>query len=300
MPHSQTELSGVRLMLQASFAFSIMAFCVKLASRTLPSFEIVFFRSFIGMVMILILIRLKRVSLWGMDHKIMMARGLSGFAALALFFYTIGRLPLGTAMLLNYTAPIFVALFAVTFLDEHVNKTLFGLILLAFAGVYLLVSDQTAVVIASQDKTAFGIGLLSAVFAAIAYVLIRKIQHNESPLTVIFYFTAISTVGSLFLLPFSGFRWPNPVTWGLLLVVGVSAYFGQVWLTIALRRTRASIVTCFSYFAPLLAFLYGFLFFGEKISWRGIAGAGLIVLAGCLISYSGTKLRGESAAAETD
>jgi drug/metabolite transporter (DMT)-like permease len=300
MPHSTSELSGIRLMLQASFAFSIMAFCVKLASRTLPSFEIVFFRSFIGMVMILVLIRLKRVSLWGMDHKIMIARGLSGFAALALFFYTIGRLPLGMAMLLNYTAPIFVALFAVSFLDERVSWTLLGLILLAFAGVYLLVSDQAAVAMASHDKTAVLLGLLSAAFAAVAYVLIRKIKHNESPLTVIFYFTAISTCGSLFFLPFTDCRWPDLSTWSILLLLGVSAYFGQVWLTVALRRARASLVTCFSYLAPLLAFLYGFLFFGEAISWRGIAGAGLIVLAGCLISYSGTKPRGESAAAETD
>ena len=107
-------------MVKASFAFSLMALGVKLVSRTLPSLEAVFFRSLIGTIMIVAVMKAKGVSLWGRKKGLMILRGLSGFVALSLHFYTIEHLPLGTAVMLNYTSPIFVAVFAVLFLKERI------------------------------------------------------------------------------------------------------------------------------------------------------------------------------------
>jgi drug/metabolite transporter (DMT)-like permease len=159
------------------------------------------------------------------------------------------------------------------------------MILLAFTGVYLLVEVKLTV----WDWNIF-LGLLSAIFAAVAYVSIRAIKHKESPLTIIFYFTGISTIGSLFFLPF-GFKWPDFGNWLALAGVGIGSFYGQLWMTIALRRAPASIVSPFSYLTPLLSFVYGFIFLNEKVSALSCLGGCLIIVAGSLISYIETRVK---------
>lgn len=269
-------------MMKASVCFSIMAMCVKWASSGLPSFEIVFFRSLLGTLMILPLLIAKKVSFVGKAHGILLLRGTSGFVALTLFFYTLTKLPLGTAVILNYTSPIFSAILATLFLKERPGIITFFMTLISFLGVYLLVDSRLP-----GSGLPVLLGLLSAVAAGVAYVSIRAIKHRESPLTVIFYFTLISTVGSAGLLSF-GFRWPTPIEWLALAGVGIGAFYGQLWMTISLRRAPASLVGPFSYLSPLLSFIYGLLFWGERLSWKALSGAFLIILGGAAITYFGS------------
>ena len=294
MSRSRTQLSAIRLMIQASFAFSLMALCVKFASHSLPSLEIVFFRSLIGSFMIFGLILRKRVSPFGKEHKLLVLRGISGFAALSLHFYTISRLPLGTAVMLNYTGPVFALIFAIFFLGERPGIFLISMILVSFAGIYLLVegaasSGPPAILphFLHWSWTHF-LALLSAIFAAVAYVSIRAVRRRESPLTVIFYFTAISTVGSLFYLPF-GFRWPDLEGWLAIAGVGVGSFYGQIWMTIALRRAPAALLSPFSYLSPLLTFFYGWVFWNERLTAVSFSGAFLIIAGGFLVSYFETR-----------
>ena len=280
---SQSRLSGIRLMIQASAAFSFMALCVKLASRSLPSLEVVFFRSLIGTLMILPVMLRKRAPLLGKERGVMALRGISGFLALSLHFYTIAHLPLGTAVLLNYTSPIFSTLLAILLLKEPPRPVPVGAVLVSFAGVFLLAHGRV-----EHWNLMIFLGLLSAVFASIAYVSIRALRRRESPLTVIFYFTGISTIGSLFFLPF-GFARPGIKEWLLLAGVGTGSFYGQLWLTIGLRRAPASLLAPFFYLTPLLSFLYGLIFFGDVISAQSVAGALLIIAGGSAVSYVETK-----------
>ena len=132
-----------------------------------------------------------------------------------------------------------------------------------------------------------GMAILSALFASVAYLTIRGINDRESPYTVIFYFTAISTLGSLVFIPL--WKWPEPRTWIYLMIIGVGSYFGQFWLTTAMRRAPAWLVSPFIYLNPALSTLYGWIFFGENghfLSWLGLA---LILTSGILISAFGTE-----------
>ena len=275
--YSKTRLSGVLLMTRAAFSFSIMALCVKLASRTLPSLEVVFFRSLMGTVMILSFIFAKGAPILGKERGLMTLRGMSGFLALTLHFYTLAHLPLGTAVLLNYTAPLFSALLAALFLGEPLSPFLISMILISFSGVYLLAGGE----IHHWNFMVF-LGLLSAVFASISYVSIRAVKASESPLTVIFYFTGISTIGSLFFLPF-GFKWPDAQAWLALVGVGIGSFYGQLWMTMALRQAPTSLISPFFYLTPLLSFFYGILFFHDRLSLRGMCGAILVILGGSLV-----------------
>jgi drug/metabolite transporter (DMT)-like permease len=282
MKRSKLYLSGIWLMSQSAVSFSLMALCVKYASTSISPFQIVFFRSFFGMLMVLPLIRNKKVSLWGTEYFKLTLRGVSGFGALILHFYTIAKLELGIAVMLNYTAPIFTVILSIFFLKERPSFSLFFLILLSFTGVIFLNARSGA-----AWNPLVWLALLSSVFAAIAYLSIRTIKHRESPYTVIFYFTLISTVGSLFFL--KDWKWPDLGTWILISGVVVFSFFGQVWMTTALRRAPAYLVTPFSYLHPVLSFGYGWLLWGNAVTWATAAGIFLIVGSGSLISYFETR-----------
>ncbi|MBP9864766.1 MAG: EamA family transporter [Candidatus Omnitrophica bacterium] len=289
MKKPQQALSGVLSMLYSSFSFSLMALCVKWASPGIPSPEIVFFRSVLGVLMTYAVIHRKKLVLGGEHWRPLVLRGLSGFAALSLYFYTLSRLPLGTAVLLNYTSPVFSTLLAVLFLKERPNLILICMTLSAFAGIYLLV-DQPQI----ADPTAVWTGLLSAVCAAVAYVSIRAIKHRVPPVVVIFYFTLISTIGSLFFLP-QAFVMPGLLEWLAIAGIGVFSYYGQLWLTMALQRTPASLVVPFSYLTPLLSFCYGFIFWREHIALKEAAGIIMIIAASTVISIFGKTKEEEQA-----
>jgi drug/metabolite transporter (DMT)-like permease len=282
MKRSKLYLSGIRLMSQSALCFSAMALCVKYLSASLSSFQIVFFRSFFGMLIVLPFIWRKKVSLWGEERLKLTARGICGFLALILHFYTISKMELGMAIMLNYTAPIFTVIFSFFFLKERPSLSLCLLVLLSFAGVILL-NARTPL----AWNAYVWLALLSSVFAAFAYLSIRTIRHRESPYTVIFYFTMISTVGSLFFL--KEWRGPTLAEWGLIAGVVVFSFYGQVWMTTALRRAPAYLVTPFSYLHPVLAFGYGWLLWGDAVTWVTATGIGLIVGSGSLISYFETR-----------
>ena len=282
MKRSKLYLSGIRLMSQSAICFSMMALCVKYASLSLSPFQIVFFRSFFGMLLVLPMIWHKKVSLWGEKRFELTTRGICGFGALILHFYTIAKLELGMAIMLNYTAPIFTVIFSVFFLKERPSLSLCFLIFLSFAGVVLL-NTRSGI----AWSPAVWLALLSSIFAAFAYLSIRTIRNRESPYTVVFYFTLVSTVGSLFFL--KGWKWPELGSWGLIAGVVIFSFFGQIWMTTALRRAPAYLVTPFSYLHPVLSFAYGWFLWGDVVTGITTAGIVLIVGSGSLISYFETK-----------
>jgi drug/metabolite transporter (DMT)-like permease len=130
------------LMVVSSFLFSLMGVCVRLASRTVPVSEIVLFRSLIGLVLIVPMVLIQHVPFIGHRPLILMIRGITGFLALALYFFAISKIPLATAVMLNYTSPLFVALMAPLVLKESVNLKIFLIILLGFVGVLLIVKPH--------------------------------------------------------------------------------------------------------------------------------------------------------------
>jgi drug/metabolite transporter (DMT)-like permease len=282
------RLSGILYMSAASLAFALMAVSVKFTAQTLPVTEIIFFRSLSGTLAIGWLIRRKGVPFWGKEKPKLILRGVSGYSAMALHFLTIAKLPLGLAVMLNFTAPVYAAALAVLYLNEKPGWFLWTMILVSFGGVYLLTlppgSGLWWTYAAIADQWGFILlGLVSGFMAAVAYTAIRSIKHRESPLTIIFYFTFISTVGSVFLL-FYGVRWPNPLEWLGLTGVAVGSLYGQLWMTIAFRRAPASLVSPFSYLTPAFSFWAGFVFWKDPITVYTVIGAGLVFLTGSLIS----------------
>ncbi len=284
-------------MCQASVAFSIMVAGVKMATASLPALEIVFFRSLFGTVMMFLLMTKRKVSFLGRpeDRKLLLLRGVSGFIALSLHFYTLAVLPVGTAVILNYTGPMFVAILAMFFLGEKPGIFLISMVTISFFGLYLLIRPEVR--IDPTQGAAIALAIFSGLFAAVAVTSIRSIRRRESPLTIIFAFTAVSTLGSILYLPF-GFRWPHLGGWIALAAVALGSFYGQLWMTIAYRRAPASLVAPFAYLTPLLSFLYGLVLWNERFTLHKLMGALLVIVAGITISVIEAR-RGKKTTFET-
>lgn len=264
-------------MVCAAISFGIMATFVKLACETISSIEVVFFRSLFGSIMIAAMIWKEHASWVGKNFKVLALRGIFGFAALSMHFYAISELNLGTAVMLNYTAPIFVVVLARFMLDEKTTWRINSLIILSFVGLYLLAQPQFDV-----KPFPILIGILSGICAAAAYVLIRSSGEEESPYTIIFYFTITSTIGAIPFLKF-GFEWPNLIEWIWLVGVTVGAFFGQVWMTKSIQSTPVSFVLPFSYLTPVFSAILGAIIWKEYHGVQAIIGGSIIMTSGIAI-----------------
>ena len=125
-------------MLVAGFLFGCMGVFVKLGAQYFSSVELVFYRSFIGLLVVYVILRQQRVAVSTKLWQGHLWRGLSGSLALMLFFYCITVLPLATAVTLNYTSPLFLALLTTWVLKERLHIPLALTIALGFVGIVLL------------------------------------------------------------------------------------------------------------------------------------------------------------------
>lgn len=270
-------------MLVAAALFALMGVLVKHASAHFSSPELVFYRSVFGLIAIWLGIVWQRGQLFAplaTQHAIThFWRGLAGFIALVLFFYAVGRVPLATAVTLSYTAPLFLAVFSSVWLHERHGRGLVLALGIGFMGIVLVLQPQW------QPNTWLPslAGLVSAVFAAVAYVNIKRLGSlGEPEWRVVFYFTLLCTLaGGLWML-LAGFQRPALQDLPVLIGIGVSATLAQLALTRAYHRGRTLTVGALAYSTVVFSALYGVVLFSEQLSLTAWIGIALVIAAGIL------------------
>jgi len=275
-------------MLFASFAFSIMGACVKLASELYSTSEIVFYRGIVGVVFMAGWIRLHRGTLATAFPWAHVWRGAVGVTALWLWFYAIGELPLPAAMTLNYMSPIWIAaiLFATAWWKRH-QRFEWGLtlaILLSFVGVTLMLRPSFA----SDQWFAALVGLFSGFLSALAYLQVRHLgQLGEPEYRVVFYFSVAGLVAGLAgaLAPVLAGQAPalhahTPRGLALLLGVGLTATVAQVAMTRAYRLGKTLVTANLQYTGIVFSSAWGILFWNDVLGVAGWAGIAIILLSG--------------------
>ena len=268
-------------MLVAAALFALMSVLVKHASATFSPAELVFYRSAFGLLAIWGVIAVRHRHLFAplatphaMAH---FWRGLSGFAALVLFFYALARLPLATAVTLNYTAPLFLAVLSAWWLRERHGRGIVGAVLLGFVGIVLLLRPQ----VQGQAWVPALAGLASGMLAAVAYVNVKQLGRlGEPEWRVVFYFTLLSTFGGAAWMVFAGFHRPQPEDWPRLAGIGVTATVAQLALTRAYHRGRTLTVGSLAYATVGFSALYGVLLFGERLPLAAWIGMAVVAAAG--------------------
>ena len=269
---------GVRYMVASAFFFSVMSLGVKLVGQRIPSQEVVLVRGVLNAGFTYALLRQARVRPWGHRPRVLILRGLFGFLALSCLYYGLVHLPLADATVLQYTNPVWTALFAAWLLDERMRRGETGLVLASLAGVVLIARPGFLFGggAARLDLLAVALVLLGSMFSAAAYVTVRKLARTEDPLVIVFYFTLVAVAGSL---PGTAVAsvWPTPLEWGFLLLVAVTAQAGQVFLTRGLQLEPAGKATAIGYLQVVFAAVWGAFFFAERPDGWVMAGAAIIL-----------------------
>ena len=196
-----------------------------------------------------------------------------------LYFTALGRIPIGQAVTLQYTGPLFVALLSGRILAERVSTSVATLVLTAFAGIVLIVSPEVGTV----DPNAL-LALGSGFFAALAYMYVRELRKTDSPATVIFWFAAFSVVGSI-IQSAPHVSELDSSTLAALVGIGIGAGGGQVGITMAYHKANAAWVSAFSYLTVVVATFYGFALFDESLALADWLGGALIVGSGIALVF---------------
>jgi len=220
------------------------------------------------------------VSLRINDRKTMLLRCSVGLLAMILYFTALGRIPIGQAVTLQYTGPLFVALLSGRILSERVSAGVAILVITAFAGIVLIISPELGS-IESDALLALGSGF----FAALAYMYVRELRKTDSAATVVFWFAAFSVCGSV-IQAAPDVPSLDSTTIASLVGVGIGAGGGQIGITMAYHKANAAWVSAFSYLTVIVATFYGFAIFGETLGTADWLGGLLIVGSGVALVFA--------------
>jgi drug/metabolite transporter (DMT)-like permease len=263
------------LLILAAILFALMAVVVKRAAVRLPGPEVAFVRFVIGLLSCGL--AATRVRMRTRNKVGLLLRGGYGGAAVLLYFSSLAHLPVGVATLLNFTAPVFAAMYAAIFLGEAVKRATFGALGATTIGVALVIKG-------TAPPGSLGIGvwqmaaLGSAMLSGAAVATIREVRRTDGSWEI---FAAFSLGGALItLMPtVTGWVSPLPVEWGALVLVGLISLLAQLLMTHALRFVRVAVAGVLAQLTPVAALGMGWLFFRESIAGLAVLGAAL-TLAG--------------------
>jgi drug/metabolite transporter (DMT)-like permease len=284
-------------MLFAAFAFSVMGACVKLASATYSISEIVMYRGLVGVVLLFFLVRQRGGSFrtpYAGEH---LWRGVVGVVSLWLWFFGISKLPLATAVTLNYMSPIWMAVFLFCAgwwqSRDHVEWPLVAAILFSFVGVVLVLRPAFEAQQWLGAITTLGSGMVSAA----AYLQVRKLtQLGEPEYRVVFYFSLMNLLAGL-IGSATTVADPAVQTWhaldlrggALLLTMGVSATLAQMAMTRAYATGKTLVVANLQYTGIIFSSVWSMLLWGDRFDWHVWLGMGVILASGLAVTYYNTR-----------
>ncbi|MBL8261942.1 MAG: DMT family transporter [Xanthomonadaceae bacterium] len=280
-PHLRAAL----LMLCSTVFFGLMVIAIRLASETLHTFEIAFFRNFFGLVAALpLLVRhgpdlLKTTQLprYGIRCAI-------GVVSMMAGFWAIGHLPLAQAVALSYSTPIFVTIAAVIFLHEQVRARRWIAVGLGFVGVLIIVRPGSA-----NFSAGTLVALVAAVLSGIVSIQIKQLSQVDPADRIVFLTTLIWLPMSL-VPALTVWEWPQGITWLWVMAAGMMGTAGHMLWTRALKLGDVSALTPISFTQLPIVALAGWLLFQEPVDrWTAI-GATVIFAANAYIAHREAQL----------
>jgi drug/metabolite transporter (DMT)-like permease len=253
-------------------SFMLMAVAVReLHEANIHTFEMLLIRSIIGIVVVVAVawhlgFHVLRTS----QPKLQIGRNIVHYGGQATWVYGLSLLPLAEVFALEFTVPIWVAIFAIVFLGERINRGRLIAIILGFLGVLVILKPGVDII----DPGAFVV-LACAIFFGGAITCTKKLVQTDTPLAVLFFMVMIQT--PLGLVP-TLFLWVTPewhdVPWLIVLgLTGLSAHFCEAH---AFRYADATVVIPLQFLRLPLIAIIGFIFYEEGLELVAFFGAALI------------------------
>lgn len=285
-------------MIVAGFLFSAMGVFVKLGAEMFAAAELAMYRSLFSLLAVLAIVAVTP----GATVKTQYAAGhlmraFVGSVSLIGYFYAVTKLSLATAITLNYTSPIFLAIATTVVLGERFSPWLLVAIVLGFLGVGLLLRPTFAV---GSEGPAL-LGLMSGIFSAWAYLAVRSLGRlGEPDWRVLFWFALVATImcagWNAFTGEFHAVTWSN--AW-ILVGVGLCGTLAQLAMTRAYRTGNTLVVGAYSYTSIVFATIFTLAIWYEPIGWLTAAGMAIIATSGVLAMRVEKKEQVEEAGFES-
>jgi drug/metabolite transporter (DMT)-like permease len=284
-PHLSTKRGYAFVALAALFWASSGSAAKFLFNSGVTPFALVQMRITIAAVVLLLWLLIRQPSLLRIARKDIAYFVVLGFAGMAAvqftYLYAISKIHVAAAILLEYLAPIFIALYAVVFARERLKPATVTAIAMATLGCYLVVGAYNLDIL-SMNKAGIIGGLGSAVSFAWYTVQSEYGMRHYRPWTVLFYALLFAAVAwNVFLPPVEAFfHHYTPLAWFWIAYVGVLGTvvpFGFYNEGINLiRATRASITGMLE---PITAGVISYFFLGEVFEPWQLMGAALVIAA---------------------
>lgn len=268
------------LMLGSTVLFGLMAITIRLASASLHTFEIAFFRNFFGLLAALpLLLRHGPGFLRTDQFPRYLFRCLVGICSMLAGFWAIGHLPLAQAVSLSYSTPLFVTIAAAALLGEQVRARRWIAVALGFVGVLLIVRPGSA-----QFTAGTMVAVLAALLSSIVAIQIKQLSATE-PADRIVIWTTLLWVPMSLLPALSVWQWPQGIVWVWVVCAGLFGTGGHMLWTRALKLGEVSALTPISFMQLPIVALFGWLLFDESLDRWTLAGAAVILGANAYIAH---------------
>ena len=276
-----TTTKGILASMLAAFFFTTMDVGAKTLIH-LGTGEITFFRGLLGLLALPLLARREGLPVFsGKDRLLLHLRGFFGCACLLFFFYCLQGLKLGDAEILTQLSAFFMCLLSPLFLKAKLGQNVVPWLIMIAAGA--------AIVLQVWNFSSFNVfaifGILSALFAAAAYVCIGRLTERGGPsqTELVYYFQVYSMLGGLVLMAGGQAVWPRGTEWLWIVELAASALLGQVSLTWSCTHIHPTIMNFVMYTGILFHILAGYLLWGEQLSLYSWVGGALIVVGSILL-----------------
>ena len=274
-------------MIGAIVSFTSMAVAGRAVSLDLDTFEIMMFRSMIGIVIVVIV-----ASLAGTLRQVRMqklglhfVRNISHFAGQNLWFYSITVIPLAQVFALEFTSPLWVMLLAPLVLGERLTRSQAIAAVIGFIGI---------LIVTRPSPETFEVGILTAALAAIGFagsaVFTRKLTRTESITSILFFLTLMQAGLGLLFAGYDGdISLPTAANLPWVVLIAVAGLVAHFCLTTALSLAPATIVMPIDFTRLPVIAIVGVLLYAEPLDPYVLIGAVLIFAANYYNIWSSTR-----------
>ena len=301
--HEQRPAVGYLMVMSAALLFAVNGTVSKVVLQSgISPLELTQVRAtgaFLGFALVLAVTRRESLQLRRRELPYLIVFGIAGVALVQwLYFVSIARLPIGIALLIEYIAPILIAIWAWAVFKERIRRRIWLALVFAVVGLALVVEVWSGL---SLD----GLGVTAALCAALAYavyvLMAERAVRRRDPASLTAYgflFAAIfwAAVQPVWRFPSERLddrvsllghleRFSLPVWLLLLYIVIAGTMITFLLVAAALRHISATRVGIVAMLEPVAASAVAFVWLGESFGTAQLLG-GAIVLAGILLAQT--------------
>ncbi|UWQ80861.1 DMT family transporter [Leisingera sp. S132] len=276
-------------MVGAIVSFSAMAIAGREAGLTLDTFEIMAYRSLVGVVIVVAV--LTAASRWHQVRRqrlgVHLLRNLFHFTGQNLWFLAVTLIPLAQVFALEFTSPLWVIILSPLLLGEALTRRRMLAAALGFAGILIVARP-------SPDTLNLGLAAAAscAIFFALTAILTKRLTRHENTASILFWLTSMQLVMGLLAAGWDGdMALPDAATLPWLVLIGIAGLTAHFCLTTALSLAPASVVVPVDFARlPAIAIL-GMVIYGEALDAWVLGGAAVICIANYLNIVAGKSHR---------